>query len=647
MRLRAGPLTMLLDPETAFLRRICLGKFEVLRGVYGAVRDRDWGTVEPVLSGLAVEPAGDGFRVGFTAVCRRREIHFVWEGEISGNDSGVVVYRMRGEARSTFLRNRIGLCALHPIAECAGRPCIVRFQDGSVLMGDFPREISPQQPFKNLQTVAHELLPGLRVQVKFEGEVFEMEDQRNWSDASFKTYGTPLALPYPAEILIGTRIEQAVTLRLAGPKATPTVYRDLLEAESGVASGAGGGALSIGDGKDGIIDIDEPTQSPLPSIGLCRASQETAASNRALDRLRALRLGHLRVDLELDAPEWRESLLAAITESRQLETPLYLGLHLSEATAWEPFLQTIREQAPAIALWLVYRRGEKAASRSWVERAQARLGELDPRIPVAAGTEANFAELNRNRPWPESTAYPCFSLNPQVHAFDNLTLVENLEAQAAGLNTLRSFTKNPVVISPITLRPQFNPVATGTETEPAEGGLPWAVDCRQMSLFGVAWTLGSLSALVVSEGLFALTYYETVGWRGVMETEAGSRLPERFPSPAGAVFPLYHVFADFAEFTHASPLPSVNRSSLTGVALSNGQGNRRLLLANLRPTTQSVRLRIPGRTIQARVLDQDNVENAMQNPEAWRAERERIVITDGLWQIGLGPYAYLCLDWAI
>ena len=195
VRLRAGPLTMLLDPETAFLRRICLGNIEILRGIYGAVRDRNWGTVEPVLSGLAVESAEDGFHVRFTCVCRRAEIHYGWEGEISGNDAGMVAYRMRGEARSTFLRNRIGLCVLHPIAECAGRPCIVRFQDGSVLLGDFPRDIAPQQPFKNLQTLAHELLPGLRAQVRFEGEIFEMEDQRNWSDASFKTYGTPLALP--------------------------------------------------------------------------------------------------------------------------------------------------------------------------------------------------------------------------------------------------------------------------------------------------------------------------------------------------------------------------------------------------------------------------------------------------------------------
>jgi hypothetical protein len=30
-----------------------------------------------------------------------------------------------------------------------------------------------------------------------EGDAWEMEDHRNWLDASFKTYVRPLALPYP------------------------------------------------------------------------------------------------------------------------------------------------------------------------------------------------------------------------------------------------------------------------------------------------------------------------------------------------------------------------------------------------------------------------------------------------------------------
>src|SRR2546423_1283391 len=57
--LRAGPLTMLFEPETAFLRYVRLGERGILRGVYAAVRDRNWGTVAPRLSNLELEQRED------------------------------------------------------------------------------------------------------------------------------------------------------------------------------------------------------------------------------------------------------------------------------------------------------------------------------------------------------------------------------------------------------------------------------------------------------------------------------------------------------------------------------------------------------------------------------------------------------------
>ena len=49
-----------------------------------------------------------------------------------------------------------------------------------------------------------------------EGDTFEMEDHRNWTDANFKTYCTPLAKPYPVRVESGTTIQQTVTVTLKG-----------------------------------------------------------------------------------------------------------------------------------------------------------------------------------------------------------------------------------------------------------------------------------------------------------------------------------------------------------------------------------------------------------------------------------------------
>ncbi len=48
--LRAGPLTMLY--ENGDLRYIRLGEHEIVRRLYVAVRDRNWGTVLPQFSNV-------------------------------------------------------------------------------------------------------------------------------------------------------------------------------------------------------------------------------------------------------------------------------------------------------------------------------------------------------------------------------------------------------------------------------------------------------------------------------------------------------------------------------------------------------------------------------------------------------------------
>src|SRR5437016_10713906 len=113
--LRAGPLTLVF--EEGDLRYIRLGDREILRRVYVAVRDRNWATVPATLSNLRVERRADSFRISYEVENRQGEIDFVWKGTIIGDPEGTVHFSMDGEARSTFRRNRIGFCVLHPIRE--------------------------------------------------------------------------------------------------------------------------------------------------------------------------------------------------------------------------------------------------------------------------------------------------------------------------------------------------------------------------------------------------------------------------------------------------------------------------------------------------------------------------------------------------
>ena len=109
-----------------------------------------------------------------------------------------------------FETNRCGFVVLHPAA-AAGAAATIEHVDGSREATAFPELIDPWRPFVAIREITHRA-GGLDVTCRLEGEEFEMEDQRNWSDASFKTYGRPLELPWPFVLPAGEPVAQSVTV---------------------------------------------------------------------------------------------------------------------------------------------------------------------------------------------------------------------------------------------------------------------------------------------------------------------------------------------------------------------------------------------------------------------------------------------------
>lgn len=620
--LQAGPLTLLF--EEGGIRYVRWGAREILRRVYVAVRDRNWGTVPAALSDLRIDARPDSFEVSFNVDCRRGDIHFGWRGTIQGDAKGSVVFSMEGEAKSTFFRNRIGFCILHPIKECAGRPCIVERVSGAINRGNFPRYVWAQQPFLDMRAISHEVAPGVRARVAFEGDTFEMEDQRNWGDASYKIYGTPLALPFPVEVKKDTRISQKVTITLEGAGTPSRILPPTIP-------------ISVGSAATG----------PLPRIGLCTASHGKPLTPYEVSALKSLHLSHLRLDLAPSSAEADVLLLRAAGEARALGVKLELALHLSdqgEAELKNLIPKLVRADAP-IGTWLIFHKNEKTTSKKWLSIAREILIPFQPDAHVGAGSNAYFAEINRAHP-PKDAELLCYSLNPQVHAFDNLTLVENLEGMEATVESARLIGENhPIAVGPVTLRPRFNPNATGPEPDSPAGELPAKVDPRQMSLFGAGWTLGSLKALAKT-GVYSLTYFETTGRLGVMEREKDPPLHPNFPSQAGWVFPLYHVFADIGEFAGGSVLPwtSANDLVVEGIGLTK-DGRTRILLANLTDKIQKVRLGCPLLRGEVRVkrLDESNISAAMEMAGVFRTDPGEPATGNPL-DLELLPYAVVRVD---
>ena len=215
----------------------------------------------------------------------------------------------------------------------------------------------------------------------------------------------------------------------------------------------------------------------------------------------------------------------------------------------------------------------------------------------AGGTEIYFTDVNRSRPDLSGWDGLCFSITPQIHAFTDTDVVENLDAQGENVRSARAIAgEKPVIVSPITMRRRVNFYAAADPPPTAPGELPDSVDVRQSSLYGAAWTAGSLKYMSES-GVSSVTYYETTGWRGVVERASGSELPKQFRSVAGEVFPLYHPLADAAEWGGAEVLACESSDVLAavGLAVRTPDGERRVLLANLTPFEREVSRRAAPR----------------------------------------------------
>ncbi len=632
--LRAGPLSVIF--ENGDLRTIRLGEHEILRRLYVAIRDRNWGTVPPLFSNLRIERGVDYFHITFDAENRQGEIHFSWRGAITGAADGTITYTLGGEAQTAFWKNRIGFCVLHP-AGLAGTACEIEHVDGSKSVAVLPATISREQPvppFGDLRAITYEVEEGVRAEVRMEGDIFEMEDQRNWTDASYKIFGTPLRIPYPAQMRKGERVRQSVTMRLYG-SAHSQNYR--------------AGHDSVGSPVVIRVVANSEAERPLPEIGLGFAHQGKPLSERAAERLKRLKPGHLRVDIMATEPNFAARLRMAAEQAWTFGANLHVALIFDPADAgsfqWLTEVGRSAADLPArVAVWLIYPALELFTGgtpvREAVEMARSALGGAADEALFAAGTNTDLIFLQRSLPPLEQIDAVCFAINPQVHAFDNQSVIETLQAQPDAVRTAKELAEGlPVLVSPVTLKPRHNPYATGPAPVTPEGELPPQVDPRQASLLGAVWTVGSIRAMAVG-GAGSVTYYETTGWRGVM-LEADDAPYAKFPANPGEVFPLYHILATVAQWAGGVSLPVQSSDWLKVGALAMRQGERLcLLLVNYTLEAQEVIVRgLPEGEAQVRWLDETNARFAMKDPEGYRgSEGEPARISGGEMAVTLLPY---------
>lgn len=465
----------------------------VLRAVRAVVRDRDWDTATTVVDQVTETEGGLELRVrsvGFDS-------SFAGTVRVAAQDRDLVV---ECDLRSAdgFLTNRTGLVVLHP-PSLAGSELVVTHAVGEERTR-FPERISPHQPVLDIAGLTWRQA-GLEVRLRFDGDVFEMEDQRNWTDASFKTYSRPLSLPFPYEVAAGEHVRQTLRITIGGDR------------ERAPIGGAGDRIELVRSG------------ASFPRVGASASTAPDPAPPAVAGT------GPLIVELDLATSSWRAALDRATASGTELDVRFVLdsarpealraavaalaGLPLARVTAF-------RATGPARHL----------SDETAIAALRAALEAAAIDVPVVGGVRAHFTELNRGQHLlPADLAGVVFSVTPLFHSLTTEQLVESIAMQrlvaeeavalAAGL---------PVHVGPITLRPHFNDVATTPPPVPEhddlrEGYGPELIDAadpRQDSPELAAWTVASAAALAVP-GVATLSWFEEWGARGVRTAEGADR----------------------------------------------------------------------------------------------------------------------------
>ncbi|MFH5774923.1 hypothetical protein ACHFJ0_11795 [Paracoccus sp. NGMCC 1.201697] len=620
--LRAGPLSA--ELEAGNLRYIRYRGAEVLRAVSYIVRDKDWGTYNPEITALDITEGPDSFTVSYAARAADDAQAFSYRARITGNADGTLVFEATGAAESPFLTNRTGFVILHPIAGISGSPVTITHADGQVEEGRFPRIIDPVQPMMNLRALAHVSPQKHRVTCLMEGDTYEMEDQRNWTDASYKTYVRPLALPWPYTLAPAEEIAQRITVTIEG---------------------ADGGAAA-----DPVLCLSlGAQQGPLPALGMGLDPDDAAAALGVPAPLKALGLSHLichhdprrghdmeslrrqlRVAAMMGADPWLE--VVVVNVDGFWDEIAELGRSI--AALGVRFPTVLLSPAPDLKCTLpgsVWPPAPDAAALAEAARTAF------PNSRIGGGMFSYFTELNRKRPPIDSLDLVGFTTSAMVHAGDDRSVIETLQALPAIARSAAAIaTPLPFSVGPSAIGMRANPYGAAPKDNP--GNIRQAMnfnDPRQRGLLGAAWTLGYFAEFALG-GATAIALGAPVGAFGAVHA------PAPFPQPwyddEGGVFPLYHPLRAMARL-RGRALRRVEISDpvrAVALAVDGPVGTREgeIWLANL--TGAPLALRLPAGTTGMAKLDAGSFLRAARDP----GHMDKLSPPPGP-EVEIGPYALL------
>ena len=480
--------------DNLFLRNIKYKNIEILKLISFLVRDKNWNNYNPEI--IKTSNYKNDHNLNFEFDLRygnheQLEVNIL----LTVKDHSIKL-SAKGKFLTDFWTNRIGFNLLLPLNGVVGEKVDIINSDNSSELSKFPLNISPNQPMVKFNNLSYQMFNSLDLNIKFSGIHFEMEDQRNWGDASYKIYSGSLLDPFPYKENINSAFHQEIEISIS----------DKLNS-------------SLNTEDNNFLSDDLSQKLQMPKIGIKIDHESDFDKNFDVDFIYHIinfekpihsnkNLFNKPVYLValIDHRKNINKIMSDIKEYIELN-PMYLDKLLVCPKIYLNSFQPAGEWPTVPSLSAYYK-----AAKSYF-----------PQVRIFSGMVTNFTELNRKRPDGDFDGIN-FSFTPIVHDASDYGVLDTPNSLEYIMNTVETFSNDtPVHIGPITLGMHFNPYGEKLADNLNKIRLEMAEnDPRHDSLLSLSWSVAVFSQ-IISKNTEYVTFASMKGVHGIFTDDNQKR----------------------------------------------------------------------------------------------------------------------------
>ena len=386
----------------------------------------------------------------------------------------------------------------------------------------------------------------------------------------------------------------------------------------------------------------------VPPLGVGLAPEDASSALKAAATLSKIRPAYVICHYDTRLGHDQKSLKAMLKVAQALKAEAWLEAVVTRVEGFEEEIASLgkmvsRLKSPFKAVFLSPASDMKSTQPTgpWPPCPPladiyklARL--LFPGARIGGGMMSYFTEINRKRPPAQHADFITFTNSALVHASDDRSVTEGLEALPAMARSVRAFSGGkPFVVGPSAIGMRFNPYGSAPQANPKD--IRQAMnrnDPRQRGLIGAVWDFAYF-AHFARNGADAIALGGLTGPFGAVYSKAP--WPQAWFDRHKGVYPVFHVLRGLARLKGADLL-DVTMSAprdVQALAAKRADGKTELWIANL--TGEEVTVDIGRKFVGGRAafLDESHFIRAADRPE--RLDRANTAVTAP--RIELAPYA--------